>query len=131
MLGCIVGLLPVPVSARGTLELLALLLILASPTLVFRAWRPGKWFTRLLPSALSTFLVMHAVRRPELPGLIVALLVVALGILGMLCYRGHGPDRRICSVCPEFSSPTTCSGFAPIRRRERAFRRLAARWMDG
>jgi hypothetical protein len=49
--------------------------------------------------------------------------------LWLVVYRLRGPDRAPCRACPERTA-SPCSGFAPVVRRERAFRRLAARWID-
>jgi hypothetical protein len=61
--------------------------------------------------------------------------VVALAIAGACLlalsrrYRQRGPDRSPCLTCPEYGGAKTCRGFAPIVRRERAFMRLASRWI--
>ena len=62
----------------------------------------------------------------------------ALGLAGgiavccaifLVLYRRRGPDRSPCQTCPERRA-SPCSGLRPIVRRERAFRRLAQRWLD-
>ena len=59
------------------------------------------------------------------PGVLGALLVIAgTGVL----YRRRGVERRRCATCPE-QSASPCSGFARIVRRERAFQRVANRWL--
>jgi hypothetical protein len=62
-------------------------------------------------------------------------LFLALGVLGMslafvALYRRRGPNRGPCATCPERLLSKPCSGLGPIVRRERAFRRLAQRWLD-
>ncbi len=44
-------------------------------------------------------------------------------------YRRRGPDRSPCATCVERNRPIPCRGIAPIVRRERAFQRLAGRWL--
>ena len=56
-----------------------------------------------------------------------AAMVIVAGV-GVL-YRRRGVDRRRCQTCPE-RELSPCSGFTPIVRRERAFRRRANRWVE-
>ncbi len=45
--------------------------------------------------------------------------------------RRRGPNRSPCQTCPErLDALRTCSGLRPIVQRERAFRRLAQRYID-
>ncbi|HEX7499930.1 MAG TPA: hypothetical protein VF524_06445, partial [Polyangia bacterium] len=53
--------------------------------------------------------------------------LLALAGLGLL-YRRRGVARERCATCPE-QSASPCSGFARIVRRERAFQRVANRWL--
>lgn len=93
-------------------------------------WHPRKSLTRFLPAGLAAFLVVQGFRPPLSPRPILAGLVL-LGVgVGVLLYRRRGPDRRLCDTCPEASARPSCSGYSPIRQRERAFQRLAARWID-
>lgn len=62
-------------------------------------------------------------------GLAGAAATAAALALWLVAYRRRGPDRGPCRDCPERTA-SPCSGFSPIIRRERAFRRLAARWID-
>ena len=66
----------------------------------------------------------HALARAFSVGLI------ALGGLFLWRYRQRQPNRSPCETCPERLAPTVCSGLRPIVRRERAFRRLAQRFID-
>lgn len=103
----------------------AALLALAS----LRGWRGGKLATRFLPAALLAWAGTAALRHPSAAGL-TAVAGAALGLaLGLRAYRRRGPDRHPCEGCPEGPPGSGCPGFAPIRRRERAFQRLAGRWL--
>jgi hypothetical protein len=56
--------------------------------------------------------------------------IVAAGLVGVVAlYRRRGPDRTPCASCPERNLTQPCRGIAPIIRRERAFRRIAGRWL--
>ncbi len=88
--------------------------------------RQSKLLTRFVPAfALAFGAVLGA--RARWPG---GMLLAAGCTLGAACalalYRRRGPDRAPCMRCPERSA-AVCSGFLPIVRRERAFRRLARR----
>ena len=91
--------------------------------------RLPKLATRALPASLPPFLTAQALRHatPATWGL--ALLAWALGGVWVLLYRRRGPDRSPCAVCPEAAASPACPGFRPIRARERAFARLASRWI--
>jgi hypothetical protein len=54
-----------------------------------------------------------------------ALLVLAAA---WLLYRRRGVARERCATCAERSA-SPCSGFSRILRRERAFQRVASRWL--
>lgn len=92
--------------------------------------RLGKSLQRFLPAALAAFLIVQGFRPPVPPRLALAGLALAGLIVGILGYRRRGPDRSACESCIELASRPGCSGFAPIRRRERAFQRLVARWIE-
>jgi len=81
----------------------------------------SKLLRRFLPALLLTATALHG---PPA----VALLGLGLGAAMLLLYRRKGPNRVPCSTCPE-RTLEVCSGFAPIVRRERAFRRLSGRWL--
>ena len=99
---------------------------------------PGAWAAVAVAIAL---LAASAVwRLPKsagrgLPALVLGLGAVstagtalaAAGVIGAawFAYRRRGPNRAPCLACPE-RGERVCSGFAPIVRRERAFRRRAA-----
>lgn len=81
-----------------------------------------------LPKMLSRFtpavLVVGAMGGGVEPAL-AALGVVAVAVVA---YRRRGPHRGPCERCPD-RSQVPCPGFAPMVRRERAFERLAGRWL--
>jgi hypothetical protein len=52
------------------------------------------------------------------------------GGLAFFAYRRRGPSRTPCVTCPERLAPAPCSGFARIVRRERAFQRVAQRFIQ-
>ena len=89
--------------------------------------RVPKFLGRFVPAACLGAGVSSVVTRPESFAWLVALGCVAGGFA---LYRQRGPNRRPCATCPERSRPAPCSGFMPIVRRERAFRRLAERLID-
>ncbi|HXN41422.1 MAG TPA: hypothetical protein VN918_06510 [Myxococcaceae bacterium] len=57
-----------------------------------------------------------------------ALLAAGITAAAVLGYRRRGPYRGPCVSCPELGA-RVCSGFSPIVHRERAFQRLARKWM--
>jgi hypothetical protein len=61
-------------------------------------------------------------------GIAMALAIGAVIAAMLWAYRQRGPDRSPCFACLE-RHLSVCSGYAPIVRRERAFRRLSARWI--
>jgi hypothetical protein len=96
------------------------------------AWlggRPSKLLTRALPALAAGATLGCALRSNTIECL---LLVAGIGTAGALfgaIYRRRGPDRTPCTTCPERNATGGCSGFRPMVRRERAFRRLSARWL--
>lgn len=62
-------------------------------------------------------------------GVIPLLVSLSMFITATLLYRRRGVERSLCHSCPE-RRLSPCSGFAPLVRRERAFRRRVARWLD-
>jgi hypothetical protein len=120
-----------PLPGPGGLALLSGLLLAgaawaASP----RAGRPRpRALTRLAPMALATGLLLLGLRAGTLPGLLAALAAAAAFAGAALAYRRRGPDRTACAACPEAPASAACSGFRAIALRERAFSRLAGRWI--
>ena len=94
------------------------------------ALRLPKSLGRGLGAALGSFAglggLLSAERAPRLLGL--GLLIFA-GVFLWL-YRRRGPNRSPCQTCPERLGARPCSGLWPIVQRERAFRRLAQRYID-
>ncbi|HTN52512.1 MAG TPA: hypothetical protein VML50_08940 [Anaeromyxobacter sp.] len=91
--------------------------------------RPAKLATRFLPVATAVAVAAQGLARPGAGGLLAAL--ASAGAVGWAVrrYRRRGPDRAPCADCPEGPPGAACPGFAPIVARERAFRRLAGRWI--
>ena len=56
--------------------------------------------------------------------------LLVLGALFLWAYRQRQPNRSPCAECPERLAPAVCSGLRPIVRRERAYRRVAQRFID-
>jgi hypothetical protein len=123
-------LLPAP----GALALGALAALLAAGA----AWavsrrasrnRP-KLLSRLAPMALAAALLPLGLRAGGPAGLLAALCAAAAVAAAAAAYRRRGPDRAPCTGCPEAPASSACSGFRAIALRERAFARLAGRWID-
>jgi hypothetical protein len=134
VIGTAAGLLAPPLVAATWLAGPPLLAGWAVVALARRTGRPrSKWFTRTGPLALATFLVVAGLRggvgADSWSGLGVAALTMAVVGLGLLRYRRRGPDRTACTGCPQGPPGPRCDGFRGAVRRERAFSRLAARWM--
>jgi len=116
--------------------LLAALAVFAAATLD-SVRRPGagrrrsKIVSRLLPMALGGAVLSAGLASGSLAGLVTAVGTVAATAGATLVYRRRGPDRTACQTCPEVALGSSCSGYRPMARRERAFRRLAGRWIDG
>ncbi|MHB8417067.1 MAG: hypothetical protein ACYDCL_03260 [Myxococcales bacterium] len=87
-----------------------------------RFLRPGKLVTRLLPAAGLAAAVSG--------GPWLALAAAGVALAGWGAYRRRGPNRSPCESCPEWRTVEICSGFRPLLRREAAFRRLSASWID-
>jgi len=88
--------------------------------------RVNKLVKRALPAASLALAIGLGVRLGTLLGLALSV-ASALVFAGLaLRYRLRGPDRTPCASCPERTLPV-CSGFLPIVRRERAFRRASRR----
>ncbi len=109
-----IALRPGPMLVGSALAASALL------ALASRWMRLPKFAGRLAPAALVAFAV---------GGGLAAAAIAALGVLAWTArYRRAGPDRAPCASCPE-RGEKICSGLSPMVRRERAFQRLAARWL--
>ena len=104
---------------------------------------PLGWGIAALAAALGAGVLSLRVRVPKVAGRFLpgAGLGLALGagwptaagsllvLAGMgLLYRRRGVARERCATCPE-QAASPCSGFARIVRRERAFQRVANRWL--
>ncbi|GEJ58178.1 hypothetical protein [Anaeromyxobacter diazotrophicus] len=87
----------------------------------------GKLLTRGAPACAAAALALSGLRAASPAGLAAAALALAAAGWAVRAYRRRGPDRRRCEACPERALPRTCSGFAPIARREAAFGRAAGR----
>jgi hypothetical protein len=83
--------------------------------------RLPKFGSRLIPAALLGAAASG--------GIAMTLAIGAMIVAMLWAYRHRGPNRSPCLACPERQLPV-CSGYAPIVRRERAFRRLSARWIS-
>ncbi|HEX3853374.1 MAG TPA: hypothetical protein VHW01_20560 [Polyangiaceae bacterium] len=94
------------------------------------ALRLPKALGRGLGAALSSFAgvggLLSAARAPR----VLALSLLAFAGIFLWLYRRRGPNRSPCQTCPERLGARTCSGLRPIVQRERAFRRLAQRYID-
>ena len=93
------------------------------------ALRPlGKGATRFMPALGAGYVLVQGLRQGCWAGLALAA-GVGLGIgAGVLLYRRRGPWRNPCEACPE-RELRPCSGFRRQLRRERAFQRLASRFL--
>jgi hypothetical protein len=101
--------------------------VLGTVTLVVRL--PKLW-GRFVPAALAGIALGAGLRMFEARTLIALAAFAASAALGFALYRKRGPHRGPCASCPERLQSTPCSGLRPIVRRERAFQRLAQRWID-
>jgi len=114
----------------GALAALALLAGLCAAGLAPRrgAARP-KLLTRFVPMATAVALAVTGLRAGTPAGGALALGAAALVGGGVAFYRRRGPDRGPCQGCPQAPPGPRCDGLRPIARRERAFQRLAGRWI--
>lgn len=122
------GGLALPLAPGSAIGALAGLGLLAGGLALDRHRRP-KGLTRGLPATLLAFLVCQALRGGGALRWGAATLALAAAALVVLAYRRRGPDRTPCATCPEASARGACRGFREIRTRERAFARLAGRWL--
>jgi len=135
--GAAAGLTAPPLPALALPAGVLLLAIWAALALARRAGRPwSKWITRAGPAALAAFLVGAGLRAGLGSGsawsasFTVVAVTAALVALGFIRYRSRGPDRTACAGCPQAPPGPRCDGFREMARRERAFSRLASRWID-
>jgi len=92
--------------------------------------RLPKWLGRASATACLGFACLNGLLSAHGPPLVLALGILVSSAAFVALYRQRGPNRSPCQQCPERSLSTPCSGLRPIVRRERAFRRLAQRWLD-
>jgi len=90
----------------------------------------GKLAGRFLPSSLLLFGFVSGLASADGPGAVIALGASASALALFRAYRARGPDRGPCQACPERERSSPCRGFAPIVRRELAFRRRAGLLID-
>jgi len=131
LLGTLLGasLQPASLAVLGSFAILCAFAGL--PALAWPRRSPGKILTRMFPAALAAFVVLQGLLRAPDPASLALAGGVILGTMaGVILYRRRGPDRRPCETCPELPARPACAGFLPIRRRERAFRRLASDWIQ-
>jgi len=93
--------------------------------------RRSKVFSRLLPMALGGAVLAAGLGSGSLASLAAAAGVAAAVAVTTVAYRRRGPDRTACQTCPERPLASSCSGYRPMARRERAFQRVAGRWIGG
>ncbi|HET6414437.1 MAG TPA: hypothetical protein VFG53_20480 [Anaeromyxobacter sp.] len=130
-LGLLLPALPGPVLLCGGLALLLLVpLALRRPSPRPRLAPPlRKLVTRFLPTLVAGAIVFQSLGAPS-PGRLAAGGEAAAAVgLGAFVYRRRGPDRSPCVGCPMGPPRMECPGFFPVARRERAFSRLAGRWI--
>ncbi len=104
---------------------LAIVTLLAT---LYRRARIAKLVTRLAPAALFSLAITCGALATSLAGATVAAFAAAAVVGLRVLYGRRGADRSPCSSCPE-RELSPCSGFAPIVLRERAFQRIAARYI--
>ena len=123
--GSVVGLIvpPLPASILGVAFVGGALAALSL------AVRLPKVLTRFAAGVLGGAALVGALRLGIWGTLLSAGLGSAAAVVIAL-YRVRGPDRSPCASCPERLAGPPCSGFRPIVRRERAFQRVALRWLD-
>jgi hypothetical protein len=92
--------------------------------------RLPKWLGRASAAACLGFAALCGLLTSHGAPLILALGIFASSAAFVARYRRRGPNRAPCATCPERLLSKPCSGLMPIVRRERAFRRLAQRWLD-
>jgi len=94
------------------------------------ALRLPKALGRGLSAGLASFAGVGGLLSTESAPRVLALGLLAFAGIFLWLYRRRGPNRSPCQTCPERLAARTCSGLRPIVQRERAFRRLAQRYID-
>ncbi len=84
---------------------------------------------RRFPKVASRLIPAASLGAAASAGIAMVLAMGAMSAALLWAYRQRGPNRSPCLACPE-RRLSVCSGYAPIVRRERAFRRLSARWIS-
>jgi hypothetical protein len=92
--------------------------------------RLPKWLGRAAAAACLGFTCLAGLRFAHGAPLFLALGILATSATLLTLYRKRGPHRGPCQQCPERLLSVPCSGLRPIVRRERAFRRVAQRFLD-
>jgi len=128
-LGLLLGAL-VPALPKWILGVLASVALAwgSAVTMVGRVRRLGKAATRILPTFLAVFLMVQGLWLRSVDGLLLATGCGVALLITTWIYRRRGPWRERCEDCPD-KDVRPCPGFRPQFRRERAFRRLAARML--
>jgi hypothetical protein len=131
--GAVTPALPVGATLLGPALLVAWTALALAPR---RRGAASKWIGRAGPLALAAFLVVAGLRAAvgaepgDWSGAVGAATAAAIVALGALRYRARGPDRSVCATCPQAPPGPRCDGYREVVRRERAFSRLASRWID-
>ncbi|HEY5372490.1 MAG TPA: hypothetical protein VIK01_02340 [Polyangiaceae bacterium] len=94
------------------------------------AVRLPKALGRGLGTAFASFAGVGGLLSAERAPRVLALSLLAFAGVFLWLYRRRGPNRSPCETCPERLGSRACSGLRPIVQRERAFRRLAQRYID-
>ncbi|MEI9938238.1 MAG: hypothetical protein WDO69_13540 [Pseudomonadota bacterium] len=94
------------------------------------ARRLPKWLGRSAATACLGFACLNGLLSARGAPLFLAVGILVSSAAFIARYRRRGPNRSPCQQCPERLLAVPCSGLRPIVRRERAFRRLAQRWLD-
>jgi hypothetical protein len=92
-----------------------------------RGARISKLISRGIPAALTSASLVALLMAAAWSRFALLLGATALCVRA---YRRRGPDRSPCLQCPERIQSEPCSGYAPIVRAERAFRRRAHQLLD-
>ena len=93
------------------------------------AWRLPKWTTRFVSAALGGASLSGAALQGSPVAFALFFALAACAGVVLMAYRRRGPHRTPCASCPE-RDRGPCSGFRLIVSRERAFQRVARRWID-
>ncbi len=99
------------------------------------AARGSKWSTRFVPCAALSYvsccggLYCLAHQRWWMMAAL-AMSAATVATCALRAYRKRGPHREPCTACPHRASLPACPGWAPIVRRERAFRRRSGALLD-